>query len=311
MSPAARFVASYDWTTKIVSAATVFILLIPLFVAPLGQWIALAAIVLLLAAYAYSPCDYAIADGTLVVRRWIGDIRIPLGEIVSCRKSTKEDFAGCLRLWGSGGLFGYYGLFRTSRLGKCTWYMTHRSNAVVIQTAAKTILLSPDDVEGFLATLGAPCLETVCAPVKVSRTPLYVGIVLGALTAGLTIAIVVWAFSYAPGPPAVTLTQDSLTIHDRFYPLVVRADSIDLNQVRVMDFRTDTQWRPAMRTGGFANSHYRSGHFRTAGGRKVELYIAEGTRPVLLPPRGDGVPVIYGAAEPEQFIGTLRQQWNR
>jgi hypothetical protein len=56
-------------------------------------------------------------------------------------------------LGGSGGLFGYYGLFSTSKLGRSTWYVTNKSNSVVVITAAKTVLLSPDDPDAFLATL--------------------------------------------------------------------------------------------------------------------------------------------------------------
>ncbi|MBV9770294.1 MAG: hypothetical protein JOZ32_12035, partial [Bryobacterales bacterium] len=37
-----------------------------------------------------------------------------------------------------GGLFGYYGLFTTAKLGKSTWYVTKRENGVVVIAGAKT-----------------------------------------------------------------------------------------------------------------------------------------------------------------------------
>ena len=42
---------------------------------------------------------------------------VPLLDIREVRPATKDDFGGCIRLFGNGGLFGYYGLFRTSKLG--------------------------------------------------------------------------------------------------------------------------------------------------------------------------------------------------
>ncbi len=70
------------------------------------------------------------------------------------RRVAPDDLRGCIRLWGSGGLFGYYGLFRTSTLGKCTWYATDRKKLVVLIAERKTTIYSPDDIEGFLSAVG-------------------------------------------------------------------------------------------------------------------------------------------------------------
>ena len=64
-----------------------------------------------------------------------------------------------------------------------------------------------------------------------------------------------------------------------------------------------------MRTNGFANAHYRSGWFRVANGQKVRMYRADGTRLLLLPPKGDGAAVLLEAKDPEQFLDELRRQW--
>ena len=50
-------------------------------------------------------------------------------------------------------MFGYYGLFRTTKLGKCTWYVTRRDRMIVVATDSKTTLYSPDDTAGFLAAI--------------------------------------------------------------------------------------------------------------------------------------------------------------
>jgi hypothetical protein len=86
-------------------------------------------------------------------------------------------------------------------------------------------------------------------------------------------------------PPAYTLTADRLTIDDRFYPVTLHANAIDAENIRIVDLAGDPEWRPTLRTNGFANAHYQSGWFRVAGGRTVRLYRAGGQRLVLIRPR--------------------------
>ena len=132
-----------------------------------------------------------------------------------------------------------------------------------------------------------------------------IGIILGTAA----IAFIVFALLYSPGPPRYTLSPDALAIHDLFYPVTVSAASVDVGQVRIVDFDVDTNWRPTARTNGFANSHYRSGWFRVADGRKVRMYRAGGRRLVLLPPRTDSVPVLLEASQPEKFVEEVRRAW--
>jgi len=305
------FSASYDRTTKIISAVVCVILA----VVPISTNIfALAALGWLLVAvcYAYSPLGYAVSDRSIKVKRLIGRLRIPLEGVREVRRATAEDFRGCLRLWGSGGFFGYYGLFRTSRLGKCTWYVTNRSKAVVLITETKTTLFSPDDVDGFLAAIRAE------APVAEIAGSLSAGAIeprgaggawLGAAFGVLVLGVVAFAFSYAPGPPKLTLTADSLAIYDRFYPVTLGAASVDISHIRVVDLAVDKEWRPTKKTDGFANSHYRSGWFQVANGQKVHLYEAGGKRLVLLPPNGDGAAVLVEVREPDRFVEEVQRAW--
>ena len=99
---------------------------------------------------------------------------------------------------------------------------------------------------------------------------------------GMGLGIV--AFTYSPGVPNYTLTSETLTIHDRLYPVTLRANAVDVANIRVVDLDGNSEWRPTLRTNGFANSHYESGWFRAANGQKVRLYRAGGERLVLLPP---------------------------
>jgi hypothetical protein len=147
-----NFSAPYDSTTKVVSAITAVGLTIAT-VASRNLIVGFLAAAVVILGYVFSPRSYAVIDRVIVVKGLIGDVRIPLDELKETRPVTPEDLKGVIRLWGSGGLFGYYGFFRTSKLGTCRWYVTNRRKMMVVVTASKTTLYSPDDVEGFIAAV--------------------------------------------------------------------------------------------------------------------------------------------------------------
>lgn len=160
MSPGGtgEFAASYDTATKVVSGVVCAGLLAAAAATMAAVHnIFVGGLVLLTLAltYAYSPRGYRVAERSILVNRLVGKVRVPLEGIREARRIRADDLRGCIRLWGSGGLFGYYGLFRTASLGRCTWYVTNRKNAVVVIGASKTTVYSPDDVDGFLAAIAS------------------------------------------------------------------------------------------------------------------------------------------------------------
>ena len=308
------FSASYDLTTKIVSLLVV--------VAALGGVVASQSVVigfilflLICLSYAYSARGYVCEGPRVIVKRLVGDVTIPLDGLREARAATRDDFRGCMRLWGNGGLFGYYGLFRTTKLGKCNWYVTNRKNAVVLVTQSKTVVLSPHDVTGFLAAVGpfAPAEPVPGQAPPVSATGFgaarKVGMIVGIALGVVALAFVLFCVQYSPGPPRYALDSQSLAIRDLFYPVTVRAADVDVERVRVVDWAADADWRPTARTNGFANSHYRSGWFRVANGEKVRMYRADGTRLVLIPARDAAV--LLEVQDPERFVEELRRLWAR
>ena len=313
-NPGGSFSASYDATTKIISAALCVVFLV-IAAATHNVVVGCLCLIVLIGAYAYSPRGYAIRERSIIVNRLIGNVDIPLDGLREIRAVAADDLRGCIRLWGDGGLFGYYGLFRTSKLGKCTWYVTNRTHAVVVITGAKTALFSPDDVDGFLAAI-----QPSVAPGALPSAPLasrrsaglgrIIPIILSAVVgvAGLTFGA--FCVLYSPGFPSYTLTPNVLTIHDFFYPVKVDRGGVDVEHIRIVDFGVDTTWRPTARTNGFANSHYQSGWFRVANGQKVRMYRAGGKRLVLLPPKGDGAVLLLEIKEPEKFLAEVRRKWS-
>ena len=241
-----EFSASYDRTTKIVTAIACVLLAIP---AATVHHIAvrILSIVVILMSIAYSPRSYSYAEGSVVV---------------------------------------------------CKWHVADRSKAVVVRIEKQAALFSPDDRVRFVST-------SISASSAANRA----GAMAVAAVAVIGAAVAALIFLYAPGPPGYSLTPDSLTIHDRFYPVTIPAGHVAVKDIRVIDFARDPEWRPTRRTNGFATLHYHSGWFRVAGGEKVRMYRADSTRLVLLPPKGDGAPVLYEVKDPDELIRSLQREW--
>jgi hypothetical protein len=217
-APGTSFAASYDPTTKIISAGACAVLLcVPL----MAQSVVLGCLsaLLILLAYGYSPRGYTVSERTITAKRLVGDVTVPLDGVREARAAVADDFRTCVRLWGSGGLFGYYGLYWTKKLRKCRWYVTNRKKTVVLVTETRTAVFSPDDVAGFLAAIRA------AVPVRSSEVPAgtmashnggnRAGAIAGVTVGVASLAIVGLALSYSPGPPRYTLTHDALAIHDK------------------------------------------------------------------------------------------------
>jgi hypothetical protein len=307
--------ASYDSVTKFISAC-VCVLLIGAVAATRSVFAACLAVLVIGLSYAYSPRSYLISEGSVFVRRLIGRVGIPLDDIREVRAAEPGDFKGCIRLFGNGGLFGYYGLYRTSKLGKCSWYVTQRDNGVILITREKTVVLSPDDVNGFVAVLktavsapGAQWVGSVSGSAQAGRRTGRFAKALGIAIGVLAVLSGVGALLYSPGPPRYTLTSEGLTIHDRFYPVTLKAGEIDVENIKAVDIDKDAGWRPTMRTDGFSNFHYHSGWFKVTNGRKVRMYRADSRSLVLLPPKGEGTPVLLEVEQPGAFIQEVRQSW--
>ncbi|HVY94913.1 MAG TPA: PH domain-containing protein [Bryobacteraceae bacterium] len=309
-SPAsASFTVSYDSAAKTISIVVcVMFFVLGLATASIAVGIVFALI--LAASFAWSPTGYSIEDGFLSVHRVIGNVRIPLASVRDVRIAVREDLQGTLRVFGSGGLFGYYGVFRSSKLGKSTWFMTRHSHAVVVVTTAGTYLFSPDDVDGFIAWIRpsgcGPVARFTPAPAPSSR-PAAAWIAAAIVAAATTLAI--GTLFYSPGLPEYTLTRTSLAIRDRFYPITLGAKNIDLSHARVIDVTSDPDWTPVTRTNGFSNAHYHSGFFRVASGAEVRMYRGDSTKVVLLPSRNGDDPVLLETREPSRFLDELRQKW--
>lgn len=125
-------VEGFDWTSLIVSIVLVPILAIT---------------------WALHPQDYEVtAEGIRILRPY-KSITIPTSSIQGIQAIETSDLKYSMRLFGSGGFFGYFGLFTNQKLGRYHIYAGNRQNPVLILTEKKKYVLTPTDAAGFIAAV--------------------------------------------------------------------------------------------------------------------------------------------------------------
>lgn len=114
--------------------------------------IALALLVLAMA-WVGRVKPYAVDRNALVIRTGFVRLRVPLSTITAVRPDP-EVLRRALRLWGNGGLFAVTGLFRCQGHGMVRVFVTDPAKAVVlIRDGQRALVISPEDVPGFLARM--------------------------------------------------------------------------------------------------------------------------------------------------------------
>lgn len=111
-------------------------------------------IVIFLNGYSLKASNYKIHENNLIVQFPFSKKSIPLTAIESAERIEKDKIKGSLRVFGNGGLFGYYGQFENKILGQMNWYITQKENLVLIQTTnGQKIVLSPNQPNAFVDAL--------------------------------------------------------------------------------------------------------------------------------------------------------------
>jgi len=101
----------------------------------------------LLVIFLWAPRGYELYDNLVVVRRPIGAAKIAIAQAASRWNWTWWG----LRLFGSGGIYGYYGIFMFKGIGTVRMHATNRHKLVLVTDVnGRKHLLSPDDPERFI-----------------------------------------------------------------------------------------------------------------------------------------------------------------
>ena len=97
--------------------------------------------------YLWAPRAYTVTDNKIVVKRLIGDL-----QITAAQKPERWRWTWWgIRLFGSGGLYGYYGYFSFRGLGRVCMHATNRNNLVLVKDEkGRRFLLSPSEPDKFI-----------------------------------------------------------------------------------------------------------------------------------------------------------------
>ncbi|GHT61469.1 hypothetical protein FACS189451_03560 [Bacteroidia bacterium] len=100
----------------------------------------------------YMPLKITLNEKEIFVDQVKSGFSITYDEISEIRRYTKNDSKNTIRVFGSGGLFGYIGKFKNSQIGSIQMYATDISNRVLIRTKSKNInyVISCKDPDIFI-----------------------------------------------------------------------------------------------------------------------------------------------------------------
>ena len=124
---------------------------IPLWV---GWVIIIVPILALAVSAAFMVRGYVLTDGWLSIKRLGWETRMDLSRLTSAT-ADPDALRGSLRLFGNGGCFAFVGWFRNKNLGVYRAFATDPKRTVVLRFYDKTVVITPDDPQKFVAEINA------------------------------------------------------------------------------------------------------------------------------------------------------------
>ena len=137
------------------SSITLFMEIIRNNSSSLGQFGMIAVLILILVSmiipFSLQLRNIEIDNNNIVINKMIGKIVIPKDEIVSVTR--KNGMMSDIRVFGSGGYFGYLGIFRDKNKEKYYAYVNNGNNMIMISTKDKRYVVNCDNFDKVIATL--------------------------------------------------------------------------------------------------------------------------------------------------------------
>ena len=81
-------------------------------------------------------------DKSIVITHPIGQTVILKSDIIEVRAVERSELLGSIRLFGSGGFFGWFGIFRNSKFGTYRLYCGQLENLYLVKTTTKKYIIS-------------------------------------------------------------------------------------------------------------------------------------------------------------------------
>lgn len=97
----------------------------------------------------YAPRGYVVNETYVIVQRKTRPVRIALRRIKSVTRLDKSDFTPSVQIFGTRGLFGYYGIFKNHKLGRYELFGTDCDRGVLVEADRKYVL-TPHQPEVFI-----------------------------------------------------------------------------------------------------------------------------------------------------------------
>ena len=88
------------------------------------------------------PRYLIVQNGLLIITHPIGRTVIEKSDVVKIEAIDRSELRGSLRLFGSGGFFGWFGIFRNSKLGTYRIYCGQLENLYLVKTQTKSYVIS-------------------------------------------------------------------------------------------------------------------------------------------------------------------------
>lgn len=98
----------------------------------------------------YMVRGYVVTDDSVIVLRLGWGTPLNLRRLISAEVDP-EALKKSMRIFGNSGLFAFTGIYRNQKLGVFRVYATDASRAVVLRFSDRTVVVTPDDPQKFVA----------------------------------------------------------------------------------------------------------------------------------------------------------------
>ncbi|WP_143306716.1 PH domain-containing protein [Chitinophaga vietnamensis] len=106
-----------------------------------------------LLSWGFSPKYYLLTDDAIIMKGRLHSINIPLADVLRLRSIDEEELGKSIRLFGSGGLFGYLGSYQSSEIGRYKRWCTNMQSLVLIESQDAKWVISPSDPGDFVRSV--------------------------------------------------------------------------------------------------------------------------------------------------------------
>ena len=168
-----------------------------------------------------------------------------------------------------------------------------------------------------MATMTTPPREFAVAPLQSMVWPLAILLML-VLPVAIVIAAAFGSRQPMPGSAVaalsvvlllkrrrIALEDGVLVVAATFYTRKTAVTALDLAQARIASLDEHTEFRPGMKTNGYALPGFQAGHFRLRNRAKAFCLLTTQQRVLILPQR-DGAFLLLSPERPQALLDALR-----